>query len=125
MPRPQRNRKVCNEPKFTEFVPNGMESGESISLTVDEYEILRLVDLEKMTHNEAAVNMDISRTTATELYESAREKVANCIVNGKRLRIEGGNYRICNGSTDYFCIKNCEKRLHYIKEKNAKRECEA
>ncbi len=41
--------------------------------------------------------MDISRTTVTEIYESARYKLAQCIVNGKRLIIAGGNYRICEG----------------------------
>lgn len=136
MPRPQRSRKVCNEPKFREFVPkapdlpdvgkdgqNGSrEEPEGILLTTDEYEILRLVDLEKKTHGEAAVNMDISRTTATEIYEAAREKVADCIVNGKRLTIQGGNYRICDGSTDYFCIKKCEKRLNYIRQRKEKKK---
>lgn len=41
--------------------------------------------------------MDVSRTTVTEIYESARYKLAQCIVNGKRLIISGGNYRICEG----------------------------
>ena len=117
MPRPVRSRKICGEPKFREFAPvSGCQgSKENVILTVDEYEVMRLVDLEKKTHSEAVVNMDISRTTVTEIYEAAREKITDCIVNGKRLIIQGGSYWICNGSTQYFCTKNCEKRRNYIR----------
>ena len=68
-------------------------------LTVDEFEVIRLVDLEKLTHEMCAERMEISRTTVTEIYESAREKIADCLVNGKRLVISGGNYRLCEGKT--------------------------
>ena len=52
--------------------------------------------------------MDISRTTVTELYESARYKIADSIVNGKALEISGGNYRFCDGTADFAAIQIVE-----------------
>ena len=66
MPRPQRCRKVCSEPEYSMFYPAGFASGDTVTLTVDEYEVVRLVDLEKLTHSQAAELMEISRTTATD-----------------------------------------------------------
>ncbi len=80
-----------------------------VVLTVDEFEVLRLVDYEKMTHQQCAKQMDISRTTATEIYENARFKLADSLVNGKRLMIAGGSYRICEGAARCFCGTCCEK----------------
>lgn len=98
MPRPVRVRRVCEEPKFTRFVPAGAEKFESQVLTTEEYEVIRHVDYQKKTHEECAEQMAISRTTVTEIYETARYKIADAIVNGKVLCIEGGNYRVCEGS---------------------------
>lgn len=67
-------------------------------LTVDEYEVIRLIDLEKLTHEQCGQQMDISRTTVTEIYESARAKIADSIVYGKPLRIAGGHYRLCDAA---------------------------
>ena len=64
---------------------------------LDEYEVIRLVDLEQQTHEQCAAQMDISRSTVQEIYESARRKIAACLVHGKPLHITGGNYRICGG----------------------------
>ena len=97
MPRPQRYRRVCHEPEYTEFTPEGSREGESIILTIDEYEVIRIVDLEGHTHEECAESMDISRTTVTEIYASARKKIADAIVNGRQLVITGGRYRLCEG----------------------------
>ena len=97
MPRPVRVRRVCEEPKFTKFAPFGADSKEVQSLTIEEYEVIRHVDYQKKTHEECAKQMAISRTTVTEIYETARFKIADAIVNGKTLCIEGGNYRVCEG----------------------------
>lgn len=114
MPRPQRCRQICHKPKCREFYPENNSEEQSIILSLDEYEVIRLVDLEKMTHEECALQMDISRTTVTEIYESAREKVANSIVNAKKLLIEGGNYRLCNGNNEWCHKKNCNKKSEQI-----------
>ena len=97
MARPSRCRRVCDEPAFDRFTPCGRDGVEEVSLTVDEYEVIRLVDYEKKTHAQCAAQMDISRTTVTEIYEKARSKIADCLVNGQQLRIAGGHYQICRG----------------------------
>lgn len=108
MPRPQRCRRICREPEYVCFSATGIGNGDAIHLSVDEYEVIRLVDLEKRTHEQCARQMDISRTTVTEIYESARQKIADCLVNGRPLLIGGGNYRLCHGSAAACCGQLCE-----------------
>lgn len=103
MPRPQRCRRICQQPPFDSFFPQGGGRGEPIVLTLDEYETLRLIDLEEKSHEQCALQMDIARSTVQEIYESARRKVSACLVHGKRLRIAGGNCRICNGREQGRC----------------------
>ena len=109
MARPRRCRRICTEPAYDSFVPEGISSGSQVVLTLDEYEAIRLIDLEKFTHEHCAAQMDISRTTVTEIYEEARRKIADCIVNGKSLLIMGGDYRFCDGSAARFCQKTCRR----------------
>ena len=63
MPRPPRCRRICGVPQVDTFCPNGCENTEPILLTLDEYEVIRLVDLEQQTHEQCAAQMDISRST--------------------------------------------------------------
>lgn len=109
MARPHRCRRICQEPDYNSFVPHGICCNSEVILTVDEYETIRLIDLEKCNHQQCAKQMDISRTTVTEIYEIARQKIADSIVNGKPLFISGGHYRICDGSANHYCHKNCRK----------------
>ena len=90
MPRPPRCRRICGAPQVDTFCPNGCENTEPILLTLDEYEVIRLVDLEQQTHEQCAAQMDISRSTVQEIYEGARRKIAACLVHGKPLHITGG-----------------------------------
>ena len=99
MPRPKRKRVVFCEPDYVRFYPEGIPPSGDVILTVDEYEMIRLVDLKGLTHAEAADSMQISRTTATEIYQSARYKIADCIVNGRPLIIGGGDYCCCGHDT--------------------------
>ena len=103
MARPVKVRRVCEEPKYTRFVPAGAECSEPVFLTTEEYEVIRHVDHQKMTHEECATQMGISRSTVTEIYESARTKIADALINGKELCVEGGNYRICGGGECSDC----------------------
>ena len=96
MPRPPRCRRICGAPQVDTFCPNGCEDAEPILLTLDEYEVIRLVDLEQQTHERCAAQMDISRSTVQEIYESARSKIAAYLVHGKPLPIFSGTYF-------YFC----------------------
>ena len=72
MPRPPRCRRICDTPQVDTFCPSGRADAEPILLTLDEYEAIRLVDLEQQTHEQCAAQMDISRSTVQEIYESAR-----------------------------------------------------
>lgn len=85
-------------------------------MTVDEYEVLRLVDYEKRTHEQCAAQMGISRTTVTEICENARFKVADCLVNGKALSISGGHYRVCRGDREYGCGRSCRWQNRQMKK---------
>jgi len=105
MARPVRCRRVCAEPACRSFGPQTEAASGEIVLTVDEYEALRLIDYERRTHEQCAAQMEISRTTATEIYESARFKLADSLVNGKALVISGGHYRVCRGERG--CGRSC------------------
>ncbi|MBQ6590946.1 MAG: DUF134 domain-containing protein [Lachnospiraceae bacterium] len=111
MARPQKSRRVCSMPDYNLFVPSHCAPSSDpagddlVFLTIDEFEALRLVDHEGLTHSECAVQMNISRTTATEICESARRKVAEAIVCGKKLVIRGGSWELCEGSR-HNCIKS-------------------
>ena len=117
MPRPQRCRKVCTEPDYIVFSPDGIPNSETVTLTYDEYEAIRLVDLMQLTHNEAAAHMEVARTTLTEVYNTARNKIADSIINGKALNVCGGNYRICKGGSK-ICGDDCRKLRCSKKSKN-------
>ena len=107
MARPCRWRRICAEPVYDRFGPADSTGAAPVTLTVDEYEAIRLIDLEKRTHEQCAAQMDISRTTVTEIYESARGKIADCLVNGKPLVIAGGRYRLCDGVGVPCCQAVC------------------
>ena len=92
MPRPKCCRRVGEIPEKTCFRPEGVISShpEEILLSLDEYESLRLADLEGLYQEQAASRMNVSRQTFGRIVESAHRKVADAIVNGKTLRIAGG-----------------------------------
>ncbi len=90
MPRPFRCRRIEQLPVYRSFSPDDITAAESIRMTVDEYEALRLLDQEGLTQEACASRMNIARTTVTAIYDSARRKVADVLVNGKRLLITGG-----------------------------------
>lgn len=109
MARPTKTRRICMEPAYDNFGPDGVRIGDKIVMTKDEYEVIRLVDLEKLTHEQCAKQMEIARTTVTEIYESARYKLADSLVNGRILEISGGNYRLCDGNASACCRKMCRR----------------
>ncbi len=100
MARPRKWRKVCCLPDSSRFGPldNPAEESQSIAMTVDEYEAVRLIDLEGFTQEECASQMNIARTTVQGIYNEARRKLAEALVNGKVLVIGGGDYRLCDGA---------------------------
>jgi len=97
MPRPKKCRMVCNLPEINLFGPinSFINQNNNIIMSVDEYETIRLIDLEGLTQEECSNQMNIARTTVQSIYNDARKKVAKSLVNGDLLKIEGGNYKIC------------------------------
>lgn len=110
MARPPKCRRICQIPCVEAFSPQNCSNTEAILLTLDEYEVIRLVDLEGRSHEQCAFQMDISRSTVQEIYESARKKIAACLVHGRRLVITGGNYRICQGQENAVCGNCCRQQ---------------
>lgn len=106
------------EPAYNRFTPGGIPGSETVVLTIDEYEAIRLIDFQKCTHEQCAKQMDISRTTVTEIYESARYKLADSLVNGKNLVISGGHYRLCDGTASFCCHNRCTKADRSVGEIN-------
>jgi predicted DNA-binding protein (UPF0251 family) len=93
MSRPKNNRIVYEPPYYTDFKPAGVSvrSLEEVELTLDEFEAVRLADLIGMTHEEAANEMGISRSTFSRLIVKSRAKIADFFFKGKRLTVNGGN----------------------------------
>ncbi|MFH1592436.1 MAG: DUF134 domain-containing protein [Candidatus Woesearchaeota archaeon] len=98
MPRPRRCRRICQEPGITYFKPAKIKLRDlqEINLKVDEFEALRLKDLVGLEQERAAEEMKISQPTFHRLILEARKKVADALVNGKAIRIKGGNFKLDN-----------------------------
>lgn len=99
MSRPRKWRKVCSMPKSDRFGPlnQRLRQDHFLIMTVDEYETIRLIDKEGFTQEECAGQMNIARTTVQRIYNDARKKLAESLVDGKVLKIEGGDYQLCDG----------------------------
>ena len=108
MPRPKRCRKVCSMPRVSEFAPIG-EDADFVVLTVDEFESIRLIDRQGFSQEECAAYMQVARTTAQQIYNSARKKLATALVDGKGLRIAGGDYRLCDGKESFCGCGGCSR----------------
>nr|WP_315023059.1 DUF134 domain-containing protein [uncultured Aminipila sp.] len=124
MPRPRKFRRVCCMPITECFGP--ICSDENINMefasmlpidcpivhmSVDEYETIRLMDLEGCTQEECAIQMGIARTTVQGIYNDARKKLADALVHGKRLTITGGDYMLCE-NFEAGCGRGCNKKCH-------------
>ena len=110
MPRPCKRRRICALPGAMSFVPRGCSAAEteSITMTLDEYETIRLLDLSGMNQEEAAASMGVARTTVQAIYESARRKLALALCESRELRIEGGNYILCEGRGRGCSCRRCQ-----------------
>ena len=95
MARPQKQKCICSVPRYLVFTAAGVADAPPITLTYEEYEILRLLDVEHLSQAECAVRMSTSRATVARLYAIAREKTARHLVSGAPLVIDGGEYTLC------------------------------
>ena len=121
MPRPCKTRRICAMPGTVCFGPRGgcsqhAQAGitqdaetDTIHMTLDEYETIRLIDFTGCTQEEAAVSMGVARTTVQAIYESARRKIAQALCLGRELHIGGGNYFLCEGRGRECRCPRCQK----------------
>ncbi|MEG0875132.1 MAG: DUF134 domain-containing protein [Clostridiales bacterium] len=112
MPRPCKRRRICAMPRCKGFGPIGDETIERqvIAMTVDEFEAIRLIDLEGLNQEACAQQMNVARTTAQAIYNSARIKLAECLVNEKNLSIQGGDFILCDGERANCGCGHCRKK---------------
>lgn len=111
MVRPKKNRAVAFNPDVSYFKPRGipLRHLEEVRLTVDELEAVRLSDGMGLSQEEAGRRMEVSRATFGRIIQSARQLIADALVNGKAIRIEGGTYRL-RGERLQFVCKICDYR---------------
>jgi predicted DNA-binding protein (UPF0251 family) len=107
MVRPQKDRIIAFNPEVSYFKPRGipMIKLDETRLTVDEREAIRLADLLGLSHEEAGRKMGVSRATFGRIVQRARKAVADALINGKAINIEGGNYRMIEGARIFRCNK--------------------
>lgn len=111
MPRPRKCRRVCSMPGIQQFGPlDGGENIQTLAMSVEEFEAIRLIDLEGLSQEECAKRMEIARTTAQAIYNSARVKLAECLVKGMSLSIGGGSYVLCNEESSCRACTHCHKK---------------
>ena len=132
MSRPRKCRKVCSLPNHKESIPvreiekesteekNLSTFPEIVTMTVDEYETIRLIDKQDFSQEECSAYMKIARTTVQQIYNNARKKVAKALVDGLPIRIEGGDYHLCDGKEDSCGCGGCRKHSHSCKNQEQK-----
>ncbi|MEO0288880.1 MAG: DUF134 domain-containing protein [candidate division WOR-3 bacterium] len=119
MPRPKKFRTICFEPDVVYFKPAGFPRKllDEVVIEKDELEAIRLADLEGLYQEDAAKLMGISRQTFGNIINSAHKKISDFIVNGKILKVEGGNVILKENSIDDFG-KRHRRRRHCRKDEN-------
>ncbi|AOY58870.1 MULTISPECIES: DUF134 domain-containing protein [Desulfococcus] len=107
MVRPKKNRLVAFNPEISYFKPRGipMVDLEEVSLTVDERESIRLSDLLGLSYEEAGQRMGVSRATFGRIIQRARKVIADALINGKAINVDGGNYTIVEDNRIFVCDK--------------------
>ena len=123
MGRRQLWRRVSSGPLVTYFKPAGIRMAElgEVQLLVEEAEAIRLNDLEGLEQEECAEKMNISRSTFSRLLDSARQKIADALLNGKAIRIEGGNYEMA--IRRFRCLEGHEWEVPFETMISAPPEC--
>lgn len=107
MARPKKHRIVAFNPEISCFKPRGIPMRDllEVRLTVDEREAIRLADFMGISHEEAGKRMDVSRATFGRIVQKARQVVADALINGKAIKVEGGNYKIIDTAQTFICPK--------------------
>ena len=105
MPRPQKSRRICCYPDYWSFAPDQDKASDTVIMSLDEFETIRLIDYFSKTQEQCAAQMNVARTTVTAIYDTARRKLAQALVEGRRIVISGGNYTINNSISQEIARK--------------------
>ncbi len=102
MPRPRCCRRIGAEPPATGFRPIGQGKGATatVEISLDEFEAMRLADLEGLYHEDAATRMQVSRATFGRIIGAVRHKIADALAHGKALQIGGGTVHLGSATAD-------------------------
>ena len=110
MPRPKKCRRVCHVPQNIGLLPIHAENTPCLTMSVDEYETIRLIDKQGLSQEECAAFMQVARTTVQQIYTSARQKLAAALVDGLSLQVSGGDYVQCSGNGSACSCTTCYKK---------------
>lgn len=123
--RPRKCRRVSFIPENKHFVPLQQEGDnkDRIILKVEELEALRLKDINNLSQEECAKEMDVSRQTFQNIIGEAREKVARALVEGREIIIQGGNYNLALNRSR---CRKCRRKFDTLheKEKYCMKKCD-
>ena len=122
MTRPLCCRKIGCVPNVNYFKPQGESaSSENVTLSLDEFEAIKLADYEGQYQESAALQMNISRQTFGRIIDSAHKKIADVLINGKSLKIEGGTVAIV--TQDTVTCKKCPRLRKAIANTEIPEKC--
>lgn len=96
MPRPKKKRTIRFDPEVDYFKPRGVPISnlESVEISLEELESVRLVDVSGMNQTQAAEKMEISQSTLHRVLKEARKKIAEALTEGKAIHVRGGEYKM-------------------------------
>ena len=110
MPRPRKCRRIYSLPRFNLFTPaQPRDVSTTVTLTVDEFETIRLIDHQGLLQEECGRKMQVARTTVQLIYSNARKKLAEALVNGANIEIKGGDYQLCSDESE-ACARHTASR---------------
>ncbi len=112
MPRPRKQKLICSLPPCSTFSPctsSNRSEGEAVVMSLEEYETIRLIDHLNLDQAHCAEEMGVARSTVQRLYMDARRKIAGSIVEGRKLKISGGDYTLCAKREDPSTCQNCRR----------------
>lgn len=124
MARPRKDRIVAYNPEVSYFKPRGipMVDLDEVLLTVDEREAIRLADLLGYSHEDAGERMGVSRATFGRIIQKARQHVADALINGKAINVEGGNYRMVMDRRLFLC-QDCNSQWEAPQQTGRPKAC--
>ncbi len=122
MPRPRKKRIVSSCPYINAFVPKVGTITGVVTVTMEEFETLRLSDFEGLDQERAAEMMEVSRHTYGRMLARARTVVAEALVSGKELRIEGGDFEFRGRGRCHRHGRRCQAGMEEFFECNVKED---